>query len=434
MEPQPVTPTFYLLNKIPGFTDLLLNDTGTLEETNNEVKETKYLIKKDMTTKNNNKYSIIQYDKTMLAVDLIQTVGLARSVIVNGEKKVVGFSPPKSIPYDNFVSLYPEKTDDIIVEEFIEGTMINVFWDNPNGFLGNWEISTRNRVGGECTFYKNQKSSKTFRDMFFEAVTHCGLDFSKLNPLYCYSFVLQHPENRIVGVFDKPSIYFIETYEICSTENGTVAVYPFHKMNYETERFFWESNGVKLPKILSDWTTYNDIKPQYINNVAYHVQGVVIRNRVTNERTKIRNPDYEYVRRLKGNQPKTQYQYLCLRQHGKVGEYLAFYPENKKEFSRVRDRLHEFTELLFQNYIQCYMKKMKPLKDFPDNVRTHMFHLHKIYLEDLKPRGFYITNTDVIKYVNKLHPTLQMYSMNYSARRRRIDILKSEVNQSNSWD
>jgi hypothetical protein len=33
------------------------------------------------------------------------------------------------------------------------------------------------------------------------------------------------------------------------------------------------------------------------------------------------------VRHLRGNQPKLQYQYLCLRHSGKLPEFLKFYPE-----------------------------------------------------------------------------------------------------------
>jgi len=400
----------YNLNNIPGFNDLLING-----------KDSNYLLKKESTSKNNVKYSIIQYDKTMLAIDLVPTIGVLRSVIVNEQKRVVGFSPPKSLSYDAFVSLYPVKTHEIAVEEFIEGTMINVFWDESCGISGCWEIATRKTVGGDISFYKNGSSSKTFREMFLEAVATSGLDLNLLNPSLCYSFVLQHPENRIVTPFDKPALYFIEGYEVVTVADGSTLIYVF-----KGEQTPWLNTDVKTPKLFEDWETYDDIKRKYVDNTSYTNQGVVIRNRNTNERTKIRNPEYEYVRRLKGNQPRVQYHYLCLRQQeaGKIAEYLKIYPEHKKEFSFTRERLHQFTEQLFQNYIECYIKKLKPLKEYPDNFRTHMFHIHQKYLNELKGQNTYVTNTEVIKYVNKIHPTLQMYSINYSIKKRRIDLLR----------
>ena len=46
-------------------------------------------------------------------------------------------------------------------------------------------------------------------------------------------------------------------------------------------------------------------------NTNYNTLGFVLINKVTGERAKIRNPVYEQVRQLRGNQPKLQFQYLC---------------------------------------------------------------------------------------------------------------------------
>ena len=86
--------------------------------------------------------------------------------------------------------------------------MINVFWDSNIGLSGAWEISTRNTVGAESSFYKSP-NSKTFRTMFLEAAINNNLDLDSLNKNFCYSFVLQHPENRIVVPFKAPQLYLI---------------------------------------------------------------------------------------------------------------------------------------------------------------------------------------------------------------------------------
>ena len=79
---------------------------------------------------NNSNYSVIRYDKNFLCADLIHSYGLCRSVILNSGGQVVCFAPPKSYKPDIFIQKYPENTDGIQAEEFIEGTMINVFFDN----------------------------------------------------------------------------------------------------------------------------------------------------------------------------------------------------------------------------------------------------------------------------------------------------------------
>jgi hypothetical protein len=174
---------------------------------------------------------------------------------------------------------------------------------------------------------------------------------------------------------------------------------------------------------------YSDLIDKYASmNTPYHIVGVVIFNKLTGERTKIRNPVYEQVRNLRGNQPKIQYQYLCLRKEGKVGDFLKFYPENKKEFSSFRDQIHLFTETLYSNYVSCYIKKEKPLKEFSEQYRTHMFNIHKMYLDDLREKKLFVTNSVVIKYVNEMHPSLLMYCLNFQMRKRNVDTIVADNN------
>jgi hypothetical protein len=66
------------------------------------------LNKMECRTENNNKYKIIQYDKDFLTIDMINSYGLCKSIIINCENKVIGFAPPKSISADVFITKYPE--------------------------------------------------------------------------------------------------------------------------------------------------------------------------------------------------------------------------------------------------------------------------------------------------------------------------------------
>lgn len=409
----------YKLGDIPGFKNIILNESE-LESNRDSQKFTRA----SYVTKNNNKYSIVRYDKEMLSVDLIPTFGLLRSVIIDAANHVVSFSPPKSLPYDSFIGKHSEKNDDIVAEEFVEGTMINIFWDKTSGLSGSWEFATRNTVGGEVFFYKNKANAKTFRAMFLEAAQNNGFNLNMLNPTYCYSFVLQHPDNRIVVPFKDTQLYLVEVYEIVNTADGTVNVFS-HDLSVVKSYEGWSNASIKFPQVYDNWSSYEDLKNEYASmNTSYDTLGVVIKNKKTLERTKLRNPVYEYVRHLRGNQPKVQYQYLELRKKGKVGDFLKYYPENKKDFSYYRDKLHDFTFALYQNYISCYIKKEKPLKEFPDHFRTHMFYLHKMFVDELKPNNEYVNNTVVIKYVNNLHPSLQMYSLNACLRKRQLDFVK----------
>lgn len=108
------------LSLIPGFNELLYHD--------NIINELK-LNKVESRTNNGLSYKVITYDKNLLSNDLIGIYGFCRSIIVNSDNKVICFAPPKSVSAYSFIDKYPDKSINIVAEEFIEGTMINVFWD-----------------------------------------------------------------------------------------------------------------------------------------------------------------------------------------------------------------------------------------------------------------------------------------------------------------
>lgn len=409
----------YNLSEIPGFNDLLKPD---VMHNSNILK-----LNKIECRTNNSTYKVIRYDKNFLCSDLISSYGLCRSVVLNSNNRVVGFSPPKSISAETFINKYPmdENNKSIRAEEFLEGTMINVFYDSSIGVTGSWEISTRNTVGATSSFYKSNGPKKNFREMFMEACSECKLDINLLDKEVCYSFVLQHPENRIVVPFAKAKLYLVSAYKIINEENNV-------SVNFDDVRnyidFFREELGttVEFPRVY-EFNKYTELIDKYASmNTQYDIVGVVIHNIETGERTKIRNPTYEQVRHLRGNQPKLQYQYLCLRKEGKVKDFLKFYPENKKEFSGFRDQLHLFTDTLYSNYVSCYIKKEKPLRDFSEQYRTHMFNIHQLYMNELREKKQFVNSTFVQKYVNELHPSLLMYSLNYQMRKRNIDTIVAD--------
>lgn len=406
----------YILSNITGFNSIITGDDKNMPTI---LK----LNKVECRTFNNSSYRVIRYDKNFLNIDLIPSYGLCRSVVVNASNNVVAFAPPKSIVSEQFIQKYSETTTGVVAEEFIEGTMINVFWDGSIGVDGGWEISTRNTVGATSSFYKGPRA-RTFREMFLEAAKENGLLLDNLEKDKCYSFVVQHPENRIVVPFKKPQLYLVAVYSIHNEENSIyVDVYDAQDFR---DIFFALGTTVMFPKIYK-FDKYSDLIESYASmNTPYDIMGVVLHNKCTGERAKIRNPVYEQVRNLRGNQPKLQYQYLSLRQSGKVGDFLKFYPEHKREFSGFRDQVHLFTNTLFGNYISCYIKKEKPLIEFSEQYRTHMYNIHQKYLNELREQKLFVTNTVVQKYVNELHPSLLMYCLNYQMRKRVVDTVAAD--------
>lgn len=395
----------YNLQTVPRISELLFNNDNSLSR--DEI--AKSLNLKLKTWKFGGvKYHILKYDKEWLARENEKTIGLLRSVIFKDDGTIVCFAPPKS---QNTENIKISSEDQYVSEQFIEGTMINMFYETENS---SWQIATRTSVGGKLNFYMENgfKSEDTFSSMFEEIINEvCPNLREKLNQKYIYSFVIQHPRNRIVKNVVEKRLYLVEVYEI----NGlTVTI-----KNEEMENLIKELSNIRLPRRIpvKSEAELNDCKETCASmNTKYSTVGVIIKDKEGN-RYKFRNPNYEHVRKLRGNQPKLQYQYLALRQEGKIAEYLKYYPEQKKVFNEYRNLMHDYTNQLFENYIKCYVKKERELKTFPENYRTHMYKLHhEHYIPTLMPKKEGINKSYVINYFNAIHPAKQMFVLNYSKR------------------
>ena len=348
--------------------------------------------------KNNKTYEIIKYDKSLLTYDMIHKMGLFRSVITH-QNKILCYSPPKSFNFNVFMSVHKE--EECVAEEFIEGTMINLFYDSG---LKKWEIASKTTVGCNVTF---NKDTPTFSELFYEICDELNVNFEEqFSKECCYSFVMQHPKNKFVIPIIEKKLYLIAIYKI---DNET------HKVTEMPRHYNIQLLGNILLPATYYFTSYNEMIDLYGSmNTPIHIMGIVIRHK-NGVRTKIRNPNYEYIKNIRGNVTKLQYQYLCLRKFGQIESYLYYFPENKKQFSVFKDQLHLFTDNLHTNYIKCFIKKEKSLKEFPYQFRTHMYNLHQYYLSIREYDG-YINKPIIINYINNLESARLMYSLNYHLR------------------
>lgn len=392
-------------------------------------------------------YDIYRYDKDVLTHDDYNKTGRYRSVIFNGNQLVV-VSPSKSMQYSSFTSSYPIGQS-IVSEELVEGTMINLFFDpvlDKNGFVskdenGNYvgkpEIATRSTVGGNVSFYQDD-AAPSFRRMFLEACNEIDMDLDDLKLVkdgacICYSFVLQHPNNRIVKPIKRPNLYLVDAYEIRRDDEPEPPLtrYKVTKLDYTNDKVKDELGLTKCNLSYPEQYTYSNYeaakKEQSDMSVEYSVPGVVFRDINSGDRCKYRNKAYEEVRFLRGNQPRLQYQYLVLRQKGDVKDFLKYYPEKAKECDNYRHLVHNFTRSLHTNYRACYVEKQKPLIEFPENHRTHMYNLHQKYINEYREKKGYIGMPAVIKYVNEMPVSHLMHALNFNLKKRHVSNLKNTL-------
>lgn len=352
----------------------------------------------------NTEYHLCKYVKENLNRDNVLTTGLFRSVIAR-DGKVLAVSPAKTMEYSHFTETYEEK--DCVMEEFVEGTMCNVFYDKDE-----WVISTKSNIGAKNSFFTKGHISPedTFQQMFLDAFNYAGLSFDNLSSEYQYSFVLQHPRNRIVLDIKVPKLYLIAVNQISDDNLVT-------NMRDVAIEFVKTNKNVKMPDVYNyEGLTFKDIENEWKNDIKYTEMGLVIVHKSTGNRTKIRNPNYEYVKVLRGNQPKLEFRYFELWQENRIEEYLKYYPECKDLFVEYWNKLCKFMDLTFNHYVDCYMLKRFALKEYPFEYRTHMYALHTLYKEKLRDNRQIVTVPVTVEYFRSLPVAKIMFSLNYNMR------------------
>jgi hypothetical protein len=313
-----------------------------------------------MNLKKMDEYELASYKLGLIDNDLFRS-------IIYKNKKVVCFSPPKSIQYTDFIQKYD--IGKIVVDEFIDGTMINAFYDTDS-----WKLATRTVVGAKCTFY----STKTFHDMFHET----NMNYDLLDKELCYSFVLQHPENRIVTPIETPTLYLIACYKI---QDNIVTEQPLPTTFLVPKRYTFES--------------YEDANT-FVQEQPYTFKGLMLK--CDTDRSKIRNKNYEMIKKLRGNSSNEKYIYYTLRKTINEKVYRDYFPN---KFNEYEEELNNTIKLLYSMYIECFIKKVKPLKLYTMPMKQHMYELHMIYLHHLRQEKKYVNKAVIMDYINKCSPT-----------------------------
>lgn len=305
-----------------------------------------------------------------------------RSVVWNKETNLpVCVSPRKANP-----GMPPAGTP-LHLEEFYDGVMVNIFRIlGPDGNIGEEHITTRSQYGAGGTFY----SQKTFKELFGEVGRPPVWPAKDLPteefPATFMSYVLQHPEHRVVASVSSPKVIMVECGKVAA--DGTV-VYsePFYKY-------------VPPTTFASEKEMNEHIRTESIHR-GWRWQGLVFRDTAGN-RWRIRSSTYSYLRKLRGNEAKALDRFLRLRSTSGVTEYLKHYGEERQVFWDFETTLRRRTKEIYDSYVSVHKSHEKKLGDLPQPDKTVVFKLHSHFLTNLRPQSKSIRMQDVIDLVNAL--------------------------------
>jgi len=388
------------------------------------VKYNENKIKTKTYSKSGVTYTILNYDKDVLCDDDYNTCNYRSIIASTPENKILAFSPQKSLKPETFIEKYSTINETIFMNEIIEGTMVNLFFDER---VGQWEISTRGAVGGSYFYYRNQyeldsdrKNQTSFYQMFLEAfsvdknqtLNQIAL-LDQLPKNYCYSFVLQHPDNHIVLPISICSIYMVAVYELMDG-NNVKYISPLEYQNWDL--FKTVKHPILFPKQFQ-YASYDEAKTENCSiQTDFTNLGVMVTNIETGERTSLKNPRYEEVKLLRGNNPNLQYQYLCLRKTGKIQDFLFYFPQYKNIFYRFYQEYENFVTNVHYSYLTYYVQKQNVKISKKYSPHIYKIH-HEMYLPSLQTEEPLIIKRRVVKeYFEKLEPREMIYHLNYDRR------------------
>lgn len=377
--------------------------------------------------KNDVFYKILNYDKTCVCFD-DQVSGCYRSIIASTPgNQIFSFSSPKSIPLSEFRIRHPEINSNIYINEWVEGVMINLFFDER---IQMWEISTKSGIGGNYYFYHNQHNNEnmynktTFYEMFMDALrverTQNLNDIPLLESFdkyYSYSFVLQHPENHMIIKSEIPKLYLVGVYDI-DIFNRVVSVPP---TIYEEWDIF--QGLIDFPR------KYNISNYEELDLAMTFEKGIMITELNSGDRTGLLNPSYEQYKKTRRMNPVICYQYLCLRNTTNVYSFLLTFPSYEPVFNEIERICKHWISNVHSSYLSFYVKKDgNPIQD------KYMYHIRRIhkemYIPAIKSRKEKpkIRKQDVKTYFSRLAPNEQLYHLQYDSREfsRPVDFLQSD--------
>jgi len=322
-------------------------------------------------------YAVIYYNKKTSNMALPH-VAASRSVVWDKVANQAVFIAPAH--GRKFGQAVDDGITDFVTEEYVDGVMINMFYAG-----GMWMLATRTQIGATNSFY----GKRTYAELFWETFASVGLTQADLNTEATYSWVLQHPEERIV-VAAPYGIAKLALVQVSGSDSLSEKLEAFTPTKYAL-------------------TTLEDVK-EFVTaegkKQGAQWQGVCLK--ANGFRYKLRSNEYDEARFLRGNQAKRPYNWLELWTKGKLPAYLRLYPEEQCDADAVITNFKACTQELHDLYVMVYRKKELPLGKAPQKYRKLLWDAHK------ENKGAYFPV--LRQFMNEQDTARKLWLVNYETR------------------
>jgi hypothetical protein len=313
----------------------------------------------------------------------------------------VSVTPFKSAPGESC----PARQGPIVIEDFVDGVIIGQFWDADSQ---RWRIHTRSNLDAQCNYY----STRTFADLFGEASRVVGLSESMLDRTISYTWILMHPENRVV-CSGGPSLTLVSQVHINPTD-GRIRMLDREETPNELARFlpriyytgpYGTADFDKSVRSTLMALDTRELPSQGV--VFYHPEGDRFR------RWKMRTPRYNYVRMLRGNTSRRDYLWLDLEYKRKLHEYTRYYPEELNDSMIVIRNWNTIAMHVFRLYTDIFKARTMDKSLLEPRYRALVYALHNYYVTKLKPAKKSVTFKAAMEFLNSRDTAQKVHVLNW---------------------
>jgi hypothetical protein len=322
----------------------------------------------------------------------------------------------------------------ILMEEFVDGVMIGQFWDSATE---KWRIHTRSVLDAKCRYF----STRSFAELFAEAAPE-NLE-ARLDKGVSYTWILQHPENRIVCPV-RPRLVLVAAYSIGADAELKQVAAP---EGIETPRCYYTKTDAPAGRL--DMTAMIDVvgmvnRTEHDQEGASHIapgyvpvdmmgvismiasmrgsvryQGVVIKTTDPYKRWKIRSQVYNQVRKMRGNTARRDYLWMDMWSKGGLEEYLKFFPEERLPANNIINRWKSITQSVYNLYVDAFKARTLDRSQIPNKFRPLVYGLHNLYMTGLKPARKSLDWRAAVQWMNERDTAQKVFVLNWDLRQER---------------
>jgi hypothetical protein len=242
----------------------------------------------------------------------------------------------------------------LYMEKSLEGTLVRLFYYNNK-----WILSTKKCIDASKSKWV---SDKNFLQLFIECSDKYDY-FNNLNTNYCYSFIIMHPENKIIVNYTHPDICHISTRDLISLNEIDI--------------------NIGVPKSVRTLISFSDFDCTVCNienDNTLFCEGYIFIDESFN-RIKIVKPFYSKIKNIWGNTNNRLYRYLELRKdYVLLNEYLLFFSNDRTKFIEYEDKIKNLAIGILDIYFSKHVKKNN-IK-IPFFLSKLIYKLHGDYFKD----------------------------------------------------